>query len=253
MRNRISTAVAFALAAVMATAVPAYGQDRFNVPLTRPGQPVRLEVTLVFGSITVESHSGPDVVVEIQDPADEVKPPPARGPAQGMRRLPNRSSGLVIEEEDNHVKVSSGGPPRRATLKVLVPRQTSLKLATVNDGDIRVQGVEGELELRNTNGDIHLRDVGGAVVAHTVNGEVKATLSRLDPRGALRMRSDNGEIFTDFDVELTARPARVEEQRSGGRYRLEVEREVSGTINGGGAEIAVRTFNGNIYLRKRGG
>ena len=278
MRNRIVTATAFTLAAVAAAAAPAFAQspaagDRYNVPLSRPGQPVRLEIGLVFGSIVVEAHTGGDVVVESQDLAQR-REPPSRGPAQGMRRLPNRSLGLVIEEEDNVVKVSSGGAPRATSLRVLVPRQTSLKLSTVNDGDISVQGVEGELEVRNTNGGITLQDVGGAVVAHTVNGGVKVTLSRLDPkanlsfatlngnvdvtlpadtRGALRLRSDNGEIYTDFDVVLTHQPARVEEQRSGGRYRLEVEQEVSGTINGGGAEISVRTFNGNIYLRKRGG
>ena len=282
MRNRIATAAAFALVALAATTAPAASQtpagDRYTVPLSRPGQPVRLEVALVFGSIDVASHAGAEVLVETMSPEDRKAHREAeretRGPAQGMRRLPNRSLGLVIEEEDNLVRVSSGGAPRAAHLKILVPRQTSLKLSTVNDGNISVQGVEGELEVRNTNGNVTLRDVGGSVVAHTVNGEVKVTLSRLDPkanlsfatlngdvdvtlpaetRGALRMRSDNGEIFTDFDVQLTRERARVEEQRAGGRYRLEVEQEVRGTINGGGAEIQVRTFNGNIYLRKGAG
>ena len=279
MRNRIAI-FAFALAASAAAAAPGLAQtaatgDRYTVPLTRPGQPVRVEVGLVTGSIDVVSHAGSEVFVESLS-RDEIRQHrEGRGQAQGMRRLPNRSLGLVIEEEDNRVKVvSSGSPDRGTALRITVPRQTSLKLATVNDGDITVQGVEGELEVRNTNGSVVLRDVGGAVVAHTVNGEVKVTLTRLDPkaslsfttlngnvdvtlppetRGALRLRSDNGEIFTDFDVDISASPARVEEKRSGGRYRLEVEQEVRGTINGGGAEIQMRTFNGNIYLRKRGG
>jgi hypothetical protein len=275
MRNRILTAAAFSFATLAVLAAPSLGQagDRYTVPLSRPGQPVQLEVAIVSGSIAVESHGGAEVIVESQ-PRAERREPPSRGPAQGMHRLPNRSLGLVIEEEDNRVRVSSAGAPRATSLRILVPRRASLRLTTVNDGDLTVQGVEGEMELRNTNGSIHLSDVGGAVVAHTVNGNVKVILSRLDPkaslsfatlngnvdvtlpadtRGALRLRSDNGEIFTDFDVALTQQPARVAERRSGGRYRLEVEQEVRGTINGGGAEISLRTFNGNVYLRKRGG
>jgi hypothetical protein len=41
-----------------------------------------------------------------------------------------------------------------------------------------------------------------------------------------------------------------EAQRRNGRLQLEVNRMVSGTINGGGAEFEFRTVNANIYLRK---
>jgi hypothetical protein len=36
----------------------------------------------------------------------------------------------------------------------------------------------------------------------------------------------------------------------GGKYRLEVNRAIYGTVNGGGPEIELRTFNGSVYLRK---
>jgi hypothetical protein len=276
MRTFVSRAALACVLVVAGAGIPAAAQstggDRYPVPLSRPGQPARIEVALVFGSISVQAHDSTEVLVETEAGAEE-RPSRGQGSAQGMHRLPNRSLGLVIEEEDNVVRVSSAGPPRSTTLRLKVPRQSSLELATVNDGNITVVGVEGELELRNTNGDIVLRDVAGSVVAHTTNGEVKVTLTRVDPRsalsfatlngdvdvtlpgdarGALRMRSDNGEIYTDFEVALTPQAARVEERRSGGRYRLEVEREVSGTINGGGPEILLRTFNGDIYLRRKG-
>jgi hypothetical protein len=232
-----------------------------------------VHVGLVYGSITVEPHGNAnEVVLEARADEDDHD---SRHDSQrgGMRRLPNRSLGLSVEEQGNVVKVSMDGAPRTALIHLFVPRRAALSLSTVNDGNITVRGIEGELELQNTNGDVTALDVAGAVVAHTVNGEVKVSLGRVDPKAAmafstlngdvdvtvpadtrasLRMRSDNGEIYSDFDVQLGPPEAKVSQGRSGGRYRLEVEREVRGTVNGGGPEIQLRTFNGDIYLRRKG-
>jgi hypothetical protein len=262
------------LALLLASAASAQQEgDRYVIPLSAPGQPVTVRVGLVTGSISVEPHANAnEVVVEARAEDDEDGNQEHRGRA-GMRRLPNRSLGLSVVEQDNVVKVSMDGPPRSASLRLLVPRKASLHLSTVNDGDISVRGIEGDLELQNTNGSVTALDVAGAVVAHTVNGEVKVSLTRVDPKAAmafstlngdvdvtlpadlrasLRMRSDNGEIFSDFDVQLGAPEAKVTQGRSGGRYRLEVQREVRGTVGGGGPEIQLRTFNGDILLRRRG-
>jgi hypothetical protein len=272
MRKTTLTLALFLLAA----AAHAQAGNRYVVPLSKPGDPVHLEVNLISGGITVEPHAGNEVIVEAagggDDGDDDHDSKPARG-AAGMRRLPNRSLGLVVEEENNKVSVAMGGMPREVTLRIQVPRQTSVSLTTVNDGDIHVTGLDGTLELNNVNGEITAKDVAGSVVAHTTNGDVKVVMTRVDPkaalafatlngdvdvslpagfRGDLRMRSDNGEIYTDFDVQLSTSPAKVEQQRNGGKYRLEVEQEVRGTIGGGGPEIQLRTFNGDIYLRKRG-
>ena len=263
------------LALTLATAASAQQQagDRYVIPLTNPGQPVKVQVSLVYGSISVEPHANANEVVVVARAADDDEDGEPRRNSQGMRRLPNRSLGLSVEEQGNVVKVSMGGPPRKGSLHLLVPRKATLSLGTVNDGDLSVRGIDGELELQNTNGSITALDVAGSVVAHTVNGEVKVTLTRVDPRAAmafstlngdvdvtlpadtrasLRMRSDNGEIYSDFDVQLGAPEAKVSQGRSGGRYRLEVEREVRGTVGGGGPEIQLRTFNGDIVLRRRG-
>ena len=64
-------------------------------------------------------------------------------------------------------------------------------------------------------------------------------------------RSDQGDIYSDFDVALDKTPPQVKEERSGGRYRIEIQQELRGTIGGGGPEMHFKTFNGSIYLRKR--
>jgi hypothetical protein len=67
------------------------------------------------------------------------------------------------------------------------------------------------------------------------------------------MKSDNGEIHSDFDIRLDAssRQPIVEDNRSGmGKYRVRFEKAMYGSINGGGPEMQFTTFNGNVYIRK---
>ena len=69
----------------------------------------------------------------------------------------------------------------------------------------------------------------------------------------VKLKSDNGEVYTDFDIALTStgRQPTVEDSRSGkGKYRIQFDRGVFGTINGGGPDMSFTTFNGNVYLRK---
>jgi DUF4097 and DUF4098 domain-containing protein YvlB len=138
---------------------------------------------------------------------------------------------------------------------------------------VTVEGVDGELEIGNVNGGITLTRVGGAVVAHTTNGDVKVTLARVAPqkpmafttlngdidvsvpsatKANLKLRSDQGEIFTDFDLKLLpeSTAAKIEDTRKeGGRYRIEINRALAGAINGGGPDFELRSFTGNIYVR----
>lgn len=246
--------------------------ERYDVPLTDPGRPVRLNVSLLAGAITVEAHGGSSVVIEAVFP----EPPQGRGPASpprkdGLRRIPASGADIDIEEKNNVVTVRAPSPIIPVNLRIQVPAQTSLRLATVNMGDIRVTGVRGEHELSNTNGAIEARQVAGSVVAHTINGRVLVTLTAVSPdkamafstlngdidvtvpgntRASLRMESQNGDVYTDFDV--ATREQAPEKGRSGGRYRVKVERAVSGSINGGGPEMRFKTFNGDVHLRRAG-
>lgn len=258
-------------AALLAAAAPA-AAERLVVPLSRPGQPATLEASGLSASFTVEAYDGQEVIVEAEPRegqegrrhAEKEPPPP------GMRRLPNASFGLSVEEKDNVVEVELEGFAAQ-DVRIRVPRQTSVRVSTVNGGDLVVQGVSGEHEIENVNGGITIRDVGGSVVAHTTNGAVRATFSRIDagkpmsfvsfngdvdvtfPPGLaadLKLRSDNGEIFTDFDVELAESRAAKKEERKGGSYRVSLERAIEAQVGGGGPEITLRTFNGSIYVRK---
>ena len=126
--------------------------------------------------------------------------------------------------------------------------------------------------MNNTNGSITLKQIGGSAVAQTVNGEVHVTFIRVNPaksmsfssfngdidvtfpaslKATVQLKSDQGEIYSDFDMQMQKPTARVEKNEKGkGSYRVSLEKAMRGTINGGGQEIQFNNFNGSIYIRK---
>ncbi len=267
---RIPVLCAALLCAALGVAAQQPDADRVNVPLSDPSRPAVIDVSLVQGSITVRGINRKDVGVTAMPEADR----PRRrydANAEGLRRIP-QTAGFRISEEGNRVKVSSDNPSRSINFEIEVPVRSNLKLSTVNGGEILVENVDGEIDANNTNGGIVLNSVAGAVTAGTTNGNVRATMTRVtaqremaftslngtvdvtlppSTKANLRMRSNNGDVYSDFDVQLAASTPSVEETRSSnGRYRIDRNRAIVGTINGGGPDFELRTFNSNVYVRK---
>ena len=247
------------------------GVDRIPVTLSDPSRPARVKVSMVNGGITVKGYEGKEVVVEAHVRSREN----SRNEG-GPKRLAISTTGLTVEEENNEVSVNTESYMHAIDVTVSVPVHTSLKLRAVNDGDIVVTGVDGELDVDDINGAVTLNNVSGSVVAHALNGHVYATLTRVEPQKAMAfsslngdidvtfpadlkanvsIRSDRGDVFSDFDVQLKAAAAQpvVEDSRGkGGKYRVKIDKTVHGTINGGGPEIQFTNFQGQIYIRKAG-
>lgn len=84
----------------------------------------------------------------------------------------------------------------------------------------------------------------------TFNGDVEVTLPAA-VQASLFMQSGQGDVYTDFDVQLQPTQAKVtREQEGGGSYRVRMEKAVEGSIGGGGPELRFKTFNGDIILRQ---
>ena len=253
--------------------------NRIKVPLGDPSRPAHVKAHLLSGSITVKGADIKEVIVEGQARTHQVEEDDEEKPEGNLRRIPMTSTGLSVEadSENNDVHISTDSMRRPVDLTITVPVHTSLSLNTVNNGNIVVSGVEGDLEVSDVNGSITLTSISGSAVANAVNGNLLVTFSRVDPSKAmafsslngtidvtfpadikanLSMRTENGEVYSDFDIQLQATPSQptVEDNRGKrGRYVVRVDKTVRGTINGGGKEYQFKNFNGNIYIRKAGG
>ncbi|HEY7209669.1 MAG TPA: DUF4097 family beta strand repeat-containing protein [Bryobacteraceae bacterium] len=252
------------------------GAERATVPLDDPSRPAQIRAHLMMGGIIVRGADRRDVLVESHSRSGESERhegvPPA---ARGMKRLQlPGNAGLDITEENNVVNIKTSSFNQPSDVVITVPRRSNLQLKCMNDGDIEVEQVSGEIDADNLNGKVILKNVSGSVVAHSLNGEVAVSLNQIDPskpmsfstmngdidvtlpdnfKANVRMKTDNGEIYSDFDVKLDAGTTRRTEsgRQPDGTYHLRYDRALHGAINGGGPEFQFTTFNGQIYLRKK--
>jgi DUF4097 and DUF4098 domain-containing protein YvlB len=267
-----------ASAAVWAQTAP----EKVTVPLSDPGRPVTLEVEQVSGSIIVKAYAGKEITVEaVTRPGGERKGREGREgregrPAtEGLKRIDAASTNLSVEEKGNRVKIETESWRRPTDLTIMVPVETSVKLETVNSGEIHVEGIRGTIEVENTNGKVTLVNVSGSVTAETVNGSIIASLGQVAPdrpmafttvngsidvtlppdiKARVKLMSENGEVFSDFDIAMEASKAATQvsdDRGKGGKYRIKLEKAIYGNINGGGPEYRFNTLNGGIYIRKK--
>jgi hypothetical protein len=252
------------------------GADIVSVPLSDPSRPAFLKVGLLYGSITVKGYSGKEVLVDAKIRKEESdEPGDSEAKTHGLRLIPNTSTGLTIEEEDNVVHVSTGyaGRQRTIDLNIQVPFNCSVKASTVNDGDIAISNVTGDAEISDINGSVMMHEIAGSAVVDAINGEIKVTFMKVDPQKSMsfsslngdidvtfpsslkanmRMKNEQGQIYSDFDIKMVNSPIKAEDnaEKKRGKYRVKVETNMSGTINGGGPEISFKNFNGDILIRK---
>jgi hypothetical protein len=266
-----------AIAFVCAGALMAQdGLEKTSVPLTDPTRPVRLQASLMMGGITVHGANVKEVIVEARARSGEDRRESRPSRAAGMKRIDiPGSTGLDVTEENNSVTIRTSAMHSPSDLIITVPRHTSLQLKCMNDGDIRVDQVEGEIDADDLNGKITLNNVSGSVLAHSLNGAVVATLDQIDPskpmsfstmngdidvtlpeslKANVRMKTDNGEIYSDFDVKLNAgsrAPQNEPGRGQNGLFHVRFDRTLHGSINGGGPDFQFTSFNGQIYIRKK--
>jgi hypothetical protein len=258
MKRTMALVAALLSLGALACAQEAAG-ERIVVPARDGARPRLVDVSALNGSITVKSYSGKDVIVETEGARLAEEPAPG-----GMRRI-DAPRGLEVREEDNTITVKLD-PPAFRNLAISVPADTSLKLKSTHGG-IMVEGVSGEVEAKTLNGQVTMTGISGTVVADSLNGAIKVTIDRVDPakpmsfsslngsidvtvpadtKANLKMRTDRGQIYSDFEIAMAPNGAAANRQKG-----LRSDRTMYGTINGGGPEISFRTLNGKINIRKK--
>jgi len=133
-----------------------------------------------------------------------------------------------------------------------------------------VVNINGEIEIENANGNISITNIAGSAVLSSVYGKISAGFRDVNPaspmmftslegnitivfpsaiNARLKMKSEKGEILSDFDIKPVNRQPVVKSVESKHIYSL--EDWIVCTINEGGPEYIIKSYNGDIILRKR--
>ncbi len=248
--------------------------DRLTASFSDPARPGTVEMSLINGSITVTGYEGKDVYIEGTNLLKRISRRENDEKSKGMRRISAGVFGIEVEEKNNRMEINTGSWANTVHMILRVPYKTSLKLSCINNGDIKVEGVEGDLDVNNINGAIDLKNVSGSVVGNALNQDLNVVFVKVDPtkpmsfssmngsidvtfpaqvKADVRLNNQMGEIYTDFDVQMKEKTEKTEEneREHGGKYKIKVDRVFTGQINGGGPEYEFKNFNGDIYIRKK--
>jgi len=255
---------------ITSSIVKAQGTSDLTIPLSDPSKRGKLKAHLNYGSITIKGTARKDILVKYVSETD--KDDEKEKTKDGLRRIGGGGIDLEMSEVNNVVKVSSDSWNNKIDLEIEVPANFDIHASAYNDGDIMITNVQGELEITNYNGEITALKVSGSVVATTYNGDIKVTFDKVTEgtpmsystyngdidislpattKASAKMKTEQGEIFTDFDMVVkSSGPIQKKDEKSG-VYKVTIDEWRRGEINGGGAEITMKNYNGDIYIRKK--
>ena len=267
--NKLALLFALATCAALAQDQP----DRVSVPFSDPSRPKMLKASVLNGSINVKGYDGKEAIVEARGEGSRRRRD--REVRDGMHRIDIGGSGLSVEESDNVITVGTRSLNENVDISIQVPFNTSLKLHDVNGGEISVDHIVGDVEIDVTNGKATATHISGSAIVHALNDRVLVTLDKItadkplsfsslngdidvtlpaDLKAKVKLKSDNGEVYSDFDIKQEPNPANPkvsETHGKDGHFRVQFDKVTYGSINGGGPEMQFTTFNGKIYLRKK--
>ncbi|NQZ75954.1 MAG: DUF4097 family beta strand repeat protein [Ekhidna sp.] len=252
--------------------------ERIAIPLSSPKEKGKLEVGLVRGDIKVESYSGTEVIIEAQantgedcdscDSKHKDKNKDKSVPA-GMKRISTSPIELSASEDNNRIEIETNSWKKPINLTIKVPSNFDLDVSTVH-GTVTVAGVNGTHEISAVHGALSLTDMSGSIVSNTVHGDIIVNFLKVTPdepmsfvtlhgnvdvtfpsniKARAKMRSDQGEIYTDFV--MTVDRSKPEVKSTGKEYKVSINSWVFGEINGGGPEYTFKNMHGDIIIREK--
>ena len=194
-----------------------------HLKFSDPAKPGTVRLKLMWGDVTITAADTPDVTV-----VSNLKPRHTEERrSDGLRRLDSDVT-YGAAEKNNVITLTFGsdlpGPaPAGATVSLTVPRLTSVIVSNSFGGKITVKDAGGDVEVHNMNGAITLDHISGGATVETMNGEVHATFAKVpadkplsftsmngaieirvpaDTKANVRLRTQNGAIYTDFDEKV---------------------------------------------------
>jgi len=240
--------------------------EQLVINLTQASLPGQLTFENPKGSIKVTGYDGEVILVTGTLRFREAE----KIVNNGMKRIDQNALDISAEVNGNNVTLQCRTIGKTVDFDIKVPRNFSLKLKSLDNGIVEIFNINGEIEVEDANGDITLENISGSAVLSSVYGKISAVFREVNPNSPmmftsfegditltfptainarLKMKSEKGEILSDFDIKPVKRQSVVTRVENSRIYSL--EDWVVGSINTEGPEYIIKNYNGDIYLRKK--
>jgi hypothetical protein len=244
--------------------------EQIVVPLTRPDRPGKLILERHQGSVSVKGYEGNVVLVKALLRRSTGEAPLDRD-AQGLELVSAAAIQLDAQEVDNVVTIDAHSRNKTIDLDILVPARFGLKLGVLDGGDVTVDGLTGEVEVNNPYGRVRLERLTGSANVNTVDGDITVKFLGIEAGVPLaftsvhgkidvafppdvdlkvRVKSDEAMVYSDFDIAVEKRKSRTGPTGKAGGTMIALEEWTTGRIGRGGTDVLLKSFDGNIYIRK---
>ncbi len=190
---------------------------------------------------------------------------------EGLKSVKNNSMQLEIEEEDNEIEISSEYSTQNVILHIKVPKRTRLDIELYKGGDVEINNISGAIEAEAFKGSIIASGVSGPMVAETHNTDIVVSFDKLNQKNPTSLTSHSGNIDITISKNTAAKvnvqsykgeilsglatefvvSEDVQRKNKGGKQKIVIGGMMSAEVNGGGQDITLATYNGNVYVRSK--
>ncbi len=284
MKNKLSAIFPLTLIAMLAGSVPFANaaEKSYSLPLSKPGEPVSIEIEVYRGSVTLVGYKGDNIEIsakssvfsgkdkDLKKVQNKINQNNAARSTDGLKSVKSRSMRLEIEEKNNQVEISSEVSNQHVDLVIKVPQRSMIDVELYKGGDIKIDGVNGGLELEAYDGMIIARNISGPIVAETARtdivvsfsdfaksspssltshmGNVDITLAK-KVAANVNVQTYQGEIFSGLDKDFVDIDE-IKKNNKGHKQKIVLGGIMQSKVNGGGQVLSLISYSGNLYIRK---
>ncbi|MCJ8318272.1 MAG: hypothetical protein MJK12_01475 [Colwellia sp.] len=280
MKKALTLSIVALLAGSMQVASAA--EKNYSLPLSKPGEPVSIEIEVYRGSITVVGYKGDTIEIsaktstfsgkdkDLKKVKHKMNKNNSSRSTKGLKSVKSQSMRLEIEEKNNEVEIISEVSNQHVDLVIKVPQRSSVEVELYKGGDINIDGVNGGLELESYEGMIIAKNISGPIVAETVRTDIVVSFSAFAKTSPSSLTSHmgnvditlakkvaanvsvqtyQGEIFSGLDNDFVL-VDEIKKSKKGQKQKIVLGGIMQAKVNGGGQELSLISYSGNLYIRK---